>query len=99
MSKQVVPAATDPDLHGWRAGAFRVLANALLVLLAYEVVSLALGVAQVIVTGPPPAWRRSNWYWCWPPFSWSAGSSSYPACCWSSSASNSSPAALRMHVS
>ena len=78
MSKQVVPAATDPDLHGWRAGAFRVLANALLVLLAYEVVSLALGVAQVIVTGPPPAWRRSNWYWCWPPSSWSAGSSSCP---------------------
>ena len=47
-------AATDPDPHGWRAGAFRVLANALLVLLAYEVVSLVLGVAQVIVTGPPP---------------------------------------------
>lgn len=54
MSKQLIHAATDPDPHGWRAGAFRVLANALLVLLAYEVVSLVLGVAQVIVTGPPP---------------------------------------------
>ena len=54
MSKQLVPAATDPDPHGWRAGALRVLANALLVLLAYEVVSLVVGVAQVIVTGPPP---------------------------------------------
>jgi hypothetical protein len=53
MSKQLALAATDPDLYGSRAGAARVLANALLVLLAFEVVSLVVGVAQVIVTGVP----------------------------------------------
>jgi len=37
-----------------RAGAVRVLANALLVLLAFEVVSLAIGVAQMIVSETPP---------------------------------------------
>ena len=54
MSRQLVRAATSPDPHGWRAGSVRVLANALLVLLAYEVVSLAAGAAQMIVTGAPP---------------------------------------------
>lgn len=57
MSKPMVRAATDPDPHGWRAGTVRVLANALLVLLAFEVVSMAGLAAQVIVTGwtPPEA--------------------------------------------
>jgi hypothetical protein len=54
MSKQLVRAATHRDPYGRRAAITRVLANALLVLLAYEVVSLVVGVAQVIVTGPPP---------------------------------------------
>lgn len=53
-SKQQVRAATDPDPLGWRVGAVRVLANALLVLLAYEVVSMAAGAAQVILTGWTP---------------------------------------------
>lgn len=51
MSKQLVRADTDPDPHGWRAGTVRVLANALLVLLAFEVVSMGAGAAQMIVTG------------------------------------------------
>ena len=63
MSKQPVRAATDPDPYGRRAGTIRVLANALLVLLAYEVVSLVVGVAQMIVTGCPRPCRRSNWCW------------------------------------
>jgi hypothetical protein len=46
--------STYRDPYGWRAGTVRVLANALLVLLAFEVVSLVVGVAQMIVTGPPP---------------------------------------------
>lgn len=54
MAKQQVRAATDRDPHGWRAGTIRVLANTLLVLLAFEVVSLAAGVAQMIVTGWTP---------------------------------------------
>ena len=51
MSEQLVRAATDPDPYGWRAGTVRVLANAALVLLAFEVVTLGAGVAQTIVTG------------------------------------------------
>jgi hypothetical protein len=54
MSEQLARAATDPGPHGWRAGTVRVVANALLVLLAFEVLSLVGGVAQVIVTGAPP---------------------------------------------
>ncbi len=54
MTKQLVRAATGPDPYGWRAGTFRVLANALLVLLAFEVVTLVLAIAQLIATGPPP---------------------------------------------
>ncbi len=50
MSKQLARAATYPDPYGWRAGTVRVLANALLVLLAYEVVSMV-GVAATIVAG------------------------------------------------
>jgi hypothetical protein len=54
MSKQLVGAATHADPYGWRAGAGRVVANALLVLLAYEVVSMAAAAAQVILTGWTP---------------------------------------------
>lgn len=54
MSKLLVPAAKHPDPYGWRAGTVRVLANALLVLLAYEVVSMAAGAAQEIFTGWTP---------------------------------------------
>ena len=54
MPKQLVRAATHPDPYGWRAGTVRVLANALLVLLAYEVVSMAAVAAQVILTGWTP---------------------------------------------
>jgi hypothetical protein len=55
LSKQPVRVATSPDPHGRRAGTIRVLANALLVLLAYEVVSMAAAAAQVVLTGwiPP----------------------------------------------
>jgi hypothetical protein len=52
MAKQPVRAATHPDPHGRRAGTVRVLANALLVLLAYEVVLMA-WVAATIVAGMP----------------------------------------------
>jgi hypothetical protein len=55
MPTQVARAGTDPDPHGRRAAALRVVANALLVLLAFEVVSLVLAVAQLIATGPPPS--------------------------------------------
>ena len=55
MSKQLVRAATNRDPYGWRAGTVRVLANALLVLLAFAVVSMVAGVAQMIVMGAPLA--------------------------------------------
>jgi hypothetical protein len=51
VSKQPVRAATNAEPYGWRAGAVRVVANAALVLLAFEVVTLAGGAAQTIVTG------------------------------------------------
>ena len=51
ISKQLVHATARPDSYGWRAGAVRVLANASLALLAFEVVTLAAGAAQTIVTG------------------------------------------------
>jgi hypothetical protein len=51
MSKELAHAATHPDAHGWRAGTVRVLANALLVLLAFQVVSMGAAAAQVIITG------------------------------------------------
>ena len=54
MPTQLARAATHPDCQGWRAAAVRVLANALLVLLAYEVVSMAASAAQVILTGWTP---------------------------------------------
>ena len=54
MSSQLVRAAPLPGSYGWRAGAVRVVANALLVLLAFEVVSQLAGAAQMIVTGSPP---------------------------------------------
>jgi hypothetical protein len=53
LSKQPVHTA-DPDPYGRRAGFFRVLANALLVLLAFGIVSLAAGVVQIIERGAPP---------------------------------------------
>jgi len=54
MSNQLVRASTDPDQYGWRAATVRVAANALLVLLAFEAVSLAAGVAQMIATAWTP---------------------------------------------
>ena len=54
MADDPVRATTNPDPYGWRAGTLRVLANALLVLLALEVVALVLVVAQMIVAGTPP---------------------------------------------
>ncbi len=52
MSKHPVRAATNPDPYGWRAGTVRVVANALLVLLAFEVGSMVVAVAQAIDRGP-----------------------------------------------
>ena len=54
MSKDPILAATYRDPYGWRAGTIRVLANALLVLLAYEVVSMGAVAAQMIITGWTP---------------------------------------------
>ena len=54
MSKQPARASSDPHPDGWRAGTVRIIANALLILLAYVVVSLTAGLAQMIVAGPPP---------------------------------------------
>jgi len=51
MFKEPVRAATDRDPYGWRAGTGRVLANALLVLLAFEVVTMVVGVAEAIARG------------------------------------------------
>lgn len=51
MLELLVRAATHADPLGRRAGAVRVLANALLVLLAFEVVSIAAGAGQMIITG------------------------------------------------
>jgi len=53
MSRQ--PAhATAPDPYGRRAGTVRILANALLVLLAFEVVSLAAAIAAIVAGWTPP---------------------------------------------
>ena len=99
MSNQLVGAATDPDPYGRRAGAVRVLANALLVLLAFEVVSLVVGAAQMIVTGATPplppihlvllvaAFLLVRWLFV------------LPVLVLFSSASNTSLAALRTHAS
>ena len=54
MSKHPARAATDTHPYGWRAGTVRVLANALLVLLAYEVVTMVAWLAETIITGAPP---------------------------------------------
>jgi len=40
--------------YGWRAATVRVLANALLVLLAFEAVSLVVAIAEMIVREAPP---------------------------------------------
>jgi len=45
--------STYPDPDGWRAGIVRVLANALLVLLAFEIVSVSAAAAYLIVAGAP----------------------------------------------
>ena len=50
VSKRLARAAAHLDPYGWRAGAIRVLANALLVLLAFEVVLMS-WVAATIVAG------------------------------------------------
>jgi hypothetical protein len=51
MSTQRILATTDRNPYGWRAGASRVLANALLVLLAFEAVSIVIGATGAIVSG------------------------------------------------
>jgi membrane-associated phospholipid phosphatase len=54
MSGQPVHAATNRDPYGWRATIVRVLANALLVLLAFEVVSFVVAAAGLVAgtSGP-----------------------------------------------
>jgi hypothetical protein len=54
ISNQLVRAATDPDPYGWRATTVRVLANALLVFLAYEVVTMTSMAAMIASGWPPP---------------------------------------------
>ena len=54
MSEHLVRAATYRDPYGWRAGTGRVLANALLVMLAFEVVSMGAAAAQVIFAAWTP---------------------------------------------
>ena len=53
MRNQPVLNITKPDPDSRRAGILRILANALLVLLAFEVVSLVVGMAQVVIRGTP----------------------------------------------
>jgi hypothetical protein len=53
MSKPLVTATTSPDPYSWRAGTGRILANALLVLLAYEVVSLLVAIPALIAGESP----------------------------------------------
>jgi hypothetical protein len=48
MSDQLVRDATYPDPHGRRAATVRILANALLVLLAFEVVSLVATIVAIV---------------------------------------------------
>ena len=55
MSNQHVRTATHRDPHGWRAGTIRVLGNALLVLLAFETVSIGYVAALTIAGTPIPA--------------------------------------------
>jgi hypothetical protein len=47
------PDAAHPNTISGRAGMVRVVVNALLVLLAFEIVSLVVGMAQVVVRGTP----------------------------------------------
>jgi hypothetical protein len=60
MSKHLVQTAANPDPRGWRAATARVLANALLVLPAYGVAILLVGVAPMVLgetpSGPAEAW-------------------------------------------
>ena len=53
MSEHEVPAAVGPDPYGRRAATVRVLANALLVLLAYEVVSMVFAAASIVAGETP----------------------------------------------
>ena len=56
MSKLPVHTATQRDPLGWRAATARIVANALLVLLAYAVVSMGAVVAEMVLAGwTPPA--------------------------------------------
>lgn len=59
-SKHLVSVAADTDPYGWRVGAGRILANALLALLAYELASVLVGAIRMIVAaapaGPVEAW-------------------------------------------
>src|SRR5664280_878785 len=54
MSKHLVRAAPYRDPYGWRAGTVRVLANALLVLLAYEVVAMVDMAANLVAGATIP---------------------------------------------
>ena len=54
MSEQPVHAATYHDPYGWRAATIRVLANALLVLLAFEAVSFVFALAGLVAGAPGP---------------------------------------------
>jgi hypothetical protein len=54
MSRTQVRAETPPDPIDRRAGTVRVLANALLVLLAFEVASMAFAGASIVAGESPP---------------------------------------------
>jgi hypothetical protein len=54
MSQRLDLTETDHEPYRWRTGGPRVLINALLVLLAFEGVSLLAAAAQMIITSSPP---------------------------------------------
>jgi hypothetical protein len=54
MSEQPIHAAMNRDPYGWRAATIRVLANALLVLLAFEVVSFVVAAAGLVAGASGP---------------------------------------------
>lgn len=53
MSIDLLRAAMDGEPRGWRTGAVRVVVNALLVFMAYEVVTLAIGLTEAVVRAEP----------------------------------------------
>ena len=54
MSEQPVHTATNRDPYGWHAATLRVLANALLVLVAFEVVSFLFAAAGLVAGASGP---------------------------------------------